>query len=270
MLAIWAAVLREVPDVSMQPEDIDEEVSRRLQEHLETLCVKQEEEGIGQRETARSIYECCNEWIHSHTHGLNAVAHALSHYESFEEMPEEIRITRLGHAVRECVEILRREAAREAKRGHLHTFTRRASGWLPDGSSIQWNTEEERFEPVRWPLRAEQRQEPPERERILTYRTSTEMMLRRIRARADASGYQVKETKGFGCGANREDETWHLRLRIYDRDNGRERARLSIWQRGHLHGNTAVEEHTGEPALEPQLRRQITSYVQLAKSRTTS
>ena len=75
-------------------------------------------------------------------------------------------------------------------------------------------------------------------------------------------GYLLKETRAFAWRAARSDRTWHLRLRLFDCAEGAERPRLSIWQRGHLEGPTAVERHSAEPPLQAELETWVRLYVQ--------
>ena len=143
----------------------------------------------------------------------------------------------------------------------MHTFTRRASGWFPVAESIRWNHDEGRFEDVPWALENESRNEPPPDAQEVQHRNVTDARLRRLPHYARTRGYLLKETRAFAWGAARRDRTWHLRLRLFDHHQGTERPRLSIWQKGHLEGPTAVEQHRAEPPLPPELETWVQLYV---------
>lgn len=140
-------------------------------------------------------------------------------------------------------------------------FTRRASGWLPIAESIRWSHDEGRLEDVPWALESESRIEPPPNAREVHYRNGTEVGLSRLSHLARTRGYLLKETRSFAWRARREDPTWPLRMRLYDHHQRAERPRLSIWQRGHLEGPTAVEEHRAESRLQADLELWIQRYI---------
>ena len=262
MLAIWAALLRQVPDLAFQPGNVDDEVGDKLWEALDAACATEERHRIERGEDALSIYEDRDRWVCSHTNLLDAMAQALSHYESYCEVPDDVGPEPWRHSLRNCLRELRRQVHQESRRGSLHTFTRRASAWFAIAASIRWSDDEQRFEDVPWSLESEFRDEPPPQAQTVEYRNGTDARLRRLPYLARTSGYLLKETRAFAWRATRGDQTWHLRLRLYDYDQGAERARLSIWQRGHLEGPTAVEQHCAERPLEAGLEEWTRLYVQ--------
>ena len=262
MLAIWAALLRRAPDIPFPLGEVDDEVANRLHEALETACSNEERRRIERGEEALSIYEDWDRWVRSHTHPLDAMAQALSHYGSYCDVPDDVGGQPWRNALRNCLRDLRHQAGQKLKRGSLHTFTRRASGWFPNAASIRWNGDEQRFEDVPWSLESESMDEPPPQSQIVQYRNSTIARLRRLPNLARSRGYLLKETQAFAWRAAHSDRTWHLRLRLFDCAEGAERPRLSIWQRGHLEGPTAVEHHSAEPPLQAELETWVRLYVQ--------
>ena len=223
---------------------------------------------IERGEEALPIYEDRDRWGRSHTHTLDAMAQALSHYESYFDVPDDVGGQPWRNALRNCLCNLRHQADQKLKRGSLHTFTRRASGWFSNAASIRWNGNEQRFEDVPWSLESEARNKPPPQSQIVQYRNSTIVQLRRLRNLASTRGYLLRETRAFAWRAARRDCTWHLRLRLFDFADGAERPRLSIWQRGHLQGPTAVEQHRPEPPLQAEFERWVRLYVQPLRNRT--
>ncbi len=261
MLAIWAALLRQAPALPFPMVDFDDEIRDGLWMALDTACANEEGRSI---EHGESTYSTCadrDRWIHSHTHLLDAMAQALCHYEKYGDFADEAGSPPWRNALCNCVRELRRQARQESRRGSVHMFTQRASGWLPIAESIRWSYDKGSFQDVPWALESESRNEPPPDAQIVDFCNGTDAQLRRLRYYAKARGHLLKESRAFAWRATGEDRTWHLRLRLYDHHQGTDRPRLSIWQRGDLEGPTAVEHHRAEPPLPAELEAWVQLYI---------
>ena len=136
------------------------------------------------------------------------------------------------------------------KRGALFTFVRRALGYFPTGESVRWNPDVQRFENVPWPLECETSDREPEEATRVEPEDNAAGRVRDIWHHARIDGYKVKETRAFGAEPAPVDQ-WNLRMRVFDRVEGAEVARISIWQQQNLEGAITIEEHRPDLPLRP-------------------
>ena len=265
MLAIWSLLVRRCEARAGQHHQAstrtaNEEVADGLAEYLEQACADAEKWAAENNQAIGSLREDCAGWAPTRTRLINKMAALLGQCERYGQVPEHEGSESLLFILAHCARRLKYRE-REGKRGALFTFVRRSLGYFPTDESVRWNPDVHRFENVPWPLQSETREREPEEATRVEPEDNADGRLRDIWHHARIDGYEVKETREYAAQPA-PDDRWYLRIRVYDRVEGTEEARISIWQQHSLEGAIAIEEHRPDLPTRPG----IAMWLQLCKN----
>ena len=248
MLAVWGALLFNLRDYRRSPvRSIEDEIADTIRHDLEAGCLKEQQRRIDRGEEPLPALEELQRWAPSRDELLNASAETLSHYEKYLYVPENAGSEPWCAVLTKYVRTLRCQA--RDRRGALYTFARASMGYHLGAETVRWKPATSRFEHIAWPLSPESLGGLPPEAAVIEARHEPYPRLRYLYHLARTRGYRLKETRTRTD--NRPDNnTWHLRLRLYDEREGHERARLSIWENADDREKIALTMHVGEPALD--------------------
>ena len=253
MLAIWALLVRRCEARAGHPHrsgtrTANEEVADGLSEYLEAACTDADTWAVENNKPIDSLTAEYAGWVPTKTSLINNMATLLGHCSRYGHVPEDEGSESWTYVLAHCVRRLMHDV-RQERRGPLFTFVRRVLGDFPTGASVRWNPDAHLFENVPWPLQCETSEQQPVGATRVESEDNADGRLRDIWHHARIDGYEVKETRRFA--ANRLDDRWYLRMRVFDRVQGTEQACFSVWQHHSAEGPIAIEEHTPDLPLRP-------------------
>lgn len=256
MLAIWASLIRCCEERAGLPHlpasrAADEQVRLGLSNCLERACTDSELRAAESGEPIPPLREELTRWAPSGADLVNNMAALLGHRERYLEVPECVGSEPMRRTLDTCLAQLSRDA-KEGAGGALLIFVRRALGYFATGESVRLNPDTMHFENVPWPLQCETRDDAPEGATRIAPEENAGIRLRDIWLYARAGNYRLKETREFAARLDAPVQ-WHLRMRVYEHDQGVETACLSVWQERSLLGAIAIEEHAPGVPLRPHL-----------------
>ena len=111
----------------------------------------------------------------------------------------------------------------------LRAFVERARGHWPDGASIRWNSNSNRFDAVRWSLSTRFQDAPPPNAVIIGDPTSRGTPLNTLWREAREDGYRVLENRAFD--GPRDRDVWFRTLAVEVEESESVRPVLTVWEK---------------------------------------
>ena len=141
-------------------------------------------------------------------------------------------------------------------RTSLRAFLNRAQGHTPDGASIRWNSQANRFEAIPWSLEDRFVDALPPEATLIADCAPQGTPLHTLWAAARECGCRVLENRAFNGPADREG--WFRTLQVQAEDAGTVKPLLSMWQkRDDYHDIFHMVEEAAPEEMEQPLRRWI-------------
>ena len=229
LVALWGVCVQiarerawEKPRVRMPNEALSWEFCNQLETLEQNVSIDRQNAG----EPFQDIAGETREWLWRTRHPLNAFADVLWHFSRFGEHGQADVSKWFSDALTRWAQIVLKNPA-IAGATSLRAFVKRAQGQTPDGRSIRWDRNANRFEDVPWSL--ENRHQAALAPDAVVIGDPTGMRLRMLWQAAKGSGYRVLENRSFKGPAN--EDRWFCTVEVQTAADGDERPILSIWEK---------------------------------------
>ena len=169
------------------------------------------------------------DWAWKKGHPLNSFADVLWHFSRYEEHGQTGMSEWLSEAVTKWAKAVVNNPAMSGRTA-MRTFVERAQGNMPDGQSLRWNRDAQRFEAIPWSLEHRHQKVLPLNAIVIGNPGDRGSRLRTLWQAAKRSGYRVVENRAF-YGAPASDDSWFRTLEIQADEEGEARPILSMWQK---------------------------------------
>lgn len=231
LVKVWEVCVQIARDRAWKRErlqKLDEELTSvfwmELDDMVLNLSVDRQNAGEPFQDIAREI----GDWLWSAGHPLNAFADVLWHVSRYGEHGQTGVSEWLSDALTRWANGGLKNPA-IAGRTSLRAFMTRAQGRTPDGQSIRWNRNANRFEPVPWPLENLQQKALPPNAIVIGDPRPVGVPLWTLWQAAKESGYRVLENLGFSGPP--DQEPWFRTHEVQAEDRGDARLLLTMWRK---------------------------------------
>ena len=243
---LWENQRVEMPDTQLA-----QDFCQRLEMLIVNVSVDRQNAGEAFRDVSAEV----RDWLWRAGHPLNAFADVLWNFARYRAHRGEGVSDWLSEALTRWVTAVLASPTASA-RTSLRVFVDRAQGHTPDGSSIRWNPQGKRFEPIPWSLENRFRDTLPPQATVIGDPTRHATPLNTLWVAAQESSYQVLENRAFDEPVDQDN--WFCTLRVQAEEEGTIKPLLSMWQQrnddlDHFH---MVEEAASEE-MSPPVRRWI-------------
>ena len=267
LVAIWGVCVQVAEDkVSgrQQAEMPDHELASDLGHKLETTVWDTSIHRQNQGEAFRDIGPEARTWLWKAGHPLNAFAEVFWHFSRYGSHGVEDASDWLSEAIDRWVATVLQDPAAVGQT-RLRAFLDRARGHTSDGSSIRWNSNNNRFEAVPWSLRKRFQEKLPSNATPIGNRTRAATQLTFLWKAAKESGYRVLENRAL-TGPPGAD-VWFRTIEVQAGSNGNEIPVLTVWQQPATHsGLHYIVEECPQDEMSPSLRTWIVGARAVGKS----
>ena len=206
----------------------DEMLLQEFYHRLEGLRVAVSVERRNRGEDFQDIEAEIQTWLWKSGHPLNAFADVLWHFDRYEI-----------HGVTDISDWFSNTLTSWARRAledpitigpaTLRAFVERARGHWPDGASIRWNPNSNRFDAVQWPLPTRSQDAPPPDATPIGDPTSRGTRLNTLWRAARKDGYRVMENRAFD--GPRDRDMWFRTLAVEVEEGGDVKPGLTVWEK---------------------------------------
>ena len=205
---------------------LKESILRLLHNELTNVTVGRQNRG----EQFQDIDNEVKKWLWQYGDPINSIACALWHFARFNYHGQEGVSDWFSEALEKFLITISNVLKKEG-RTSLRTFVNRAQGLTPEGSSIRWNSETNRFEPVPWSMPDLFQNSPPSNG--IKFRDTRErgLPLALLWYYSKAAGYKVLENRSYNGSS--DDETFFCTHRVVSQDVESKEVLYSLWQRKH-------------------------------------
>ena len=268
LAAIWGVCfqiaeqnLSENRRVDMPETQLTQQLWEQLDKLMKNVLLDQHNAG----EPFRDIYGEMRDWLRSEGHPLNAFAEVLWNFSRYGSHGADGESDWLSEALTQWArDILASPAA--SARTSLRAFLNRAQGHTPDGASIRWNPQAERFKAVPWSLEDRFVDVLPSEAIPIADPVPRGTPLHTLWTVARECGCRVLENRAFNGPADREG--WFRTLQVQAEDAGTVKPLLSMWQkRNDDYDIFHMVEEAAPEEMEQPLRRWIDSARKFAEIR---
>ena len=243
----------------------DKQLTQHFCQQLEILMVNVSVDRQNAGEAFRDVSGEIRGWLWRAGHPLNAFAEVLWNFSRYGSHGADGVSDWLSEALTRWVrDVLANPAA--SARTSLRAFLNRAQGHTPDGASIRWNPQPERFEATPWSLEDCFVDALPREAILIADPVPRATPLNTLWVAARESGCRVLENRAFNGPADQEN--WFCTLRVQAEDAGAVKPILSMWQkRDDDHDLFHMVEEAAPEEMEQPLRRWIALAKKIAEIR---
>ena len=233
----------------------DRQLTQHFCQQLDMLMMRVSVERQNAGEAFRDVSGEIRDWLWREGHPLNAFAQVLWNSSRYGVHGADGVSDWLSEALTRWVrDILASPAA--SARTTLRAFLNRAQGHTPDGASIRWNPQAERFEATPWSLEDCFVDALPPEATPIADPAPRGTPLHTLWTAARESSCRALENRAFNGPADRE--SWFCTLQIQAEDAGTVKPLLSMWQkRNDDHDLFHMVEEAAPEEMEQPLRRWI-------------
>ena len=210
--------------VRMPDEMLEWEFYHRLEKLRTAVAVERQNQG----EEFQDIEAELKTWLWNEGHPLNAFADLLWHFDRYEIH----RVTDISDLFSDTLSRWARSVLEDPVTigpATLRAFVERARGHWPDGASIRWNANSNRFEAVRWSMPTRFQGAPPPDAVVIGDPTWRGTRLNTLWREAREGGYEVRENRAFD--GPRDPDVWFRTLAVGVGQSRGVKPVLTVWEK---------------------------------------